>query len=295
MKTRPAILLDQHNALFLLFQRQAKYERGALKRLIWARESRLLKEYETSLLQQYDEVLAVTDNDRDVLLGLLETNKDQKKCATVTTVPICVDPDKQPLIRQSNSAPVIIHLGTMFWPPNIEGVMWFTGQVLPRIVDSFPDIKFIVAGKNPPEEIKELGSKYAPFGRNIEVTGFVPDPNPLLAMSEVFIVPLLAGGGMRVKILDAWLWGIPIVSTRIGAEGIQYREGENILIADDSAEYAEAVIGILNNPKLAGTLRRNGREWVEAHYDWRKEYTKTDAVYQRMARICRQEELTNSV
>lgn len=95
------------------------------------------------------------------------------------------------------------------------------------------------------------------------------------------MVPLFAAGGMRVKILDAWSWGLPIVSTTIGAEGIDYRDGENILIADEPEQFAAAICRLLTCPELAGMLRTNGRRWVEQHYDWRKMYRQWDEVYVR--------------
>jgi glycosyltransferase involved in cell wall biosynthesis len=107
----------------------------------------------------------------------------------------------------------------------------------------------------------------------------VDDPTPLLAETAVFIVPLHAGGGMRVKILDAWTWGLPIVSTTIGAEGIAIRPGENILIADAAPAFAEALIRLLQNPTQAETIAQAGRAWVERHYNWRTVYPAWDQIY----------------
>ena len=111
------------------------------------------------------------------------------------------------------------------------------------------------------------------------MTGYVPDPKPYLAETGVFIVPLRAGGGMRVKIIDAWSWGLPLVSTSIGAEGIEVAEGENILIGDTPAALAEAVVRVLQDPALGERLRKQGRAWVEAHYHWRNVYTLWENVY----------------
>ena len=96
---------------------------------------------------------------------------------------------------------------------------------LTRVV---PDARFVIIGKNPPEEVTALSNG---DGR-IQVTGYVSDPSPYLVETAAFIVPLHAGGGMRVKIPDAWCWGLPVVSTPIGAEGIDVRAGQNILIED---------------------------------------------------------------
>jgi glycosyltransferase involved in cell wall biosynthesis len=102
---------------------------------------------------------------------------------------------------------------------------------------------------------------------------------PYLRETAVFIVPLHAGGGMRVKIVDGWSWGLPIVSTTIGAEGIGYTDGQDIVIADTAEEFAQATIDLLANPVRAAQLGQQGRVTLEAHYDWRKTYQLWDEVY----------------
>ena len=116
----------------------------------------------------------------------------------------------------------------------------------------------------------------------ITVTGYVADATPYLAAADAFVVPLHAGGGMRVKILDAWLWGLPIVSTPIGAEGIDLRDGENILIAGDARAFAAATLRCLSDLALNARLRTAGRAWVEEKYAWQVVYRRVDAVYDRL-------------
>ena len=116
----------------------------------------------------------------------------------------------------------------------------------------------------------------------IVVTGYVADPLPYLETADVFVVPLFSGGGMRVKILDAWLWGLPIVSTPLGAEGIEAQDGENILLAADAPAFAAAVLRLLTDPDLNTRLRAAGRALVEQTYAWQVVYRKVDAVYARL-------------
>ena len=105
-----------------------------------------------------------------------------------------------------------------------------------------------------------------------------------MADTAVFIVPLHAGGGMRVKIIDAWSWGLPVVSTTIGAEGIQYEDGKDILIADSDRAFAEAVTRLLAQPELGNHLGQAGRRKVETVYDWRRAYRAWDAIYPAVAK-----------
>lgn len=271
---RPLTVLDQHNALYRVVERQARCETGPLKQTLWLGEARRLQRYEAHLLRTFDQVLTVSDVDRDALLDVLPVDDRTAVADHLHVLPICVDPAAQPPVAPAVAAPEILHLGTMFWPPNVEGVVWFAREVLPRIRERVPDVRFTIAGKQPPPLVEALARE-----PGVVVTGFVPDPRPLLERCAVFVVPLRAGGGMRVKILDAWQWGLPIVSTTIGAEGIHLRAGENILLADTPAEFADAVTAVLNDAALALRLRENGRGWVETHYNWRTTYPKIAALY----------------
>ena len=280
-KRPPQLVLDQHNALHLLVQRQARYERGPA-RWLWQREAARLRRYEAELCRQFDHVLAVTAEDRQALLGLLSADEAAAIDARMTVVPICVDPGEQPPLRLVAQGAHILHLGTMFWPPNVEGVLWFAREVLPLVLREVPDACFTVAGKNPPTAVRALAEAGSPVAEHVSVTGFVADPQPLLERSRAFIVPVRSGGGMRVKILDGWQWGLPVVSTTMGAEGIATRPGENILLADTPVAFAEAVVRVLKEDDVAQCLRRYGRSWVATHYDWRREYGRVNGLYQEL-------------
>ncbi|MFC1922187.1 glycosyltransferase family 4 protein [Chloroflexota bacterium] len=267
------LVLDEHNACFQIFQRLAQGEKNPFKRLILEREWRALKRYEGQACAQFDHVVTVTQEDRACLEGLVNGRGQQK--TKFFTIPICVDPQGVKPVAPVPGSQDVLHLGTMFWLPNVEGVMWFANEVWSKIIAQIPDATFTIVGKKPPTAIEKLKN----LKINIQVTGYVPDPSPYLEQAGVFIVPLLSGSGMRVKILDAWRWGLPIVSTQVGAEGINYRDGENILIADTPDEFANAVVNILTNQELAESLRENGRRWVEQHYDWQIIYKTWDTVY----------------
>jgi glycosyltransferase involved in cell wall biosynthesis len=163
-------------------------------------------------------------------------------------------------------------LAGMHWPPNAEGARWFAEHILPQIRAGAPHAQFLAVGRQPPESVRATTPA-------VEAPGYVDDPAPYWARSQVFVVPLRAGGGMRVKILDAWARGVPVVSTTIGAEGLVYRDGEDILIADTPEAFAAAVLAILHNSALAAGLSAAGRANIEAHYDWRRTYAAWDSVY----------------
>lgn len=272
---RPHTLLDQHNAVYLLTQRIAETERNLVRRLIAAREARAFARYERTMCREFDAILTVTAEDREHLLKLFAPHEREYLAARFTEVPICGDPEAvSPVIHRESEQPTMLHLGTMFWPPNANGVLWFVREVLPLIHRQVPNARFVVAGKNPPPEVQALAAD-----PRVEVTGYVADPMPYLEAADAFVIPLHAGGGMRVKIVDAWLWGLPIVSTPVGAEGIRVQDGENILLAEDAPAFAQAVVRLLTEPDLNRRLRVAGRAWVEANYAWQVVYRKVDKVY----------------
>ena len=119
----------------------------------------------------------------------------------------------------------------------------------------------------------------------VDVLGYVEDLRPYLAETAVFVVPLHAGAGMRVKIVDAWCWGLPIVSTTVGAEGISVRDGENILLADGPQAFADAVVRLLDDTDLQSRVRSAGRRWVEGEYDWKRVYGAWDGIYSRLLKM----------
>lgn len=275
---RPRTLLDEHNAIYLLARRMADTEANGLRRAIVAREARAFLRYEAAMCRAYDAVLTVTREDQDRLLALYPPDQRAAMAKKFTVVPISVDPDQvSPVAHRNGDGPTVLHLGTMFWPPNIAGVLWFARQVLPLIHGQMPEARFVVVGKNPPPAVQALAAD-----PRVQVTGYVADPAPYLATADAFVVPLHAGGGMRVKILNAWLWGLPVVSTPIGAEGIKVRDGENILIASDASAFAQATLRLLTDAALNRQLRANGRGWVKANYAWQAVYRRVDEVYARL-------------
>ncbi|HOM73350.1 MAG TPA: glycosyltransferase family 4 protein, partial [Armatimonadota bacterium] len=135
-------------------------------------------------------------------------------------------------------------------------------------------VRLVVAGSNPPDEIKLLSER----DNSIEVTGFVEDIRTVASRAAVFIVPLRSGSGLRVKILNALSMGLPVVSTSVGCEGIGTEAGRHLLVADTPDDFAEAVIRILSNHKLRVELGQEGREFVLANYSWDSIYKRIDAA-----------------
>lgn len=266
-------ILDAHNALWLLYKRLWETTPVGPRKWLLGRDWRLLKAYEGRLVRQFDAVLAVSHEDKAAL------QQAAGQAVDIAVIPIAIDTGEVKMIKREAEPAHILHLGTMYWPPNIDAVKWFVHQVYPLIRQQRPDVQFDVVGARPPAELLALNDA----GLGINVTGYVEDPTPCQRQAAVVVIPLLAGGGMRVKILNALAEGIPIVSTALGCEGIQVTPGKDILIGNAPEEFAAEVLRVLDNPALGNQLSANGRRLVEEMYDYRKACRPLDDVYARAA------------
>jgi polysaccharide biosynthesis protein PslH len=263
-------VLDLHNALWLLYKRLAETTSSRAQKALLNRDWPLLKRYEGTLCRNFDAVLAVSGEDRAALEDAMGGPRDD-----LLVVPITIDGDAVPAVERAPDASRLLHIGTMYWPPNIEGVTWFLDQILPQIRAARPDVGFDCVGARPPAALTDRNSA----GAGVNVTGYVDDVGPYLRGAAVFVVPLLAGGGMRVKILNALAQGLPIVTTRLGCEGIALEHGVHALIADTPAEFAAATLRLLNDRAAADALGRNARALFEQRYDYRAALKPMDVIY----------------
>ncbi|GMQ78309.1 MAG: glycosyltransferase family 4 protein [Anaerolineae bacterium] len=267
-------VLDQHNSVFLIPLRLSMGSSNPLKRALLAEESRRLADYERETCQQFDHVVWVTAEDQRAMKKISNKNGYLRDDPII---PICVDPEARNEISFNNAAKRVTFLGGLHWPPNSEGIRWFYHEVWAIVQKKAPDSTLTVIGKHPPSSLVKAQRN----NQNIEVSGYSADPNRYLEETAAFIVPLHAGGGMRVKIVDAWSWGLPVVSTAVGAEGINSKDGDDILIADSPEEFADAVLMLLQDREYARILAKAGRKSVELNYDWRQVYKLWDQVYPR--------------
>lgn len=275
-RQRPAVVLDQHNAVFQIPRRLAQHETNPLKRALLALEGRKLARYETEVCQRFNHVVWVAEEDQGALRAQMTNSQSAMRNSQWTTIPICVDPDESGMIRRRPDARRVTFLGGLHWPPNTEGVLWFARDVWPLVSHQVPGALLTIIGRNPSPELMSHTSRLT----NCEVTGYIRNLTPYLVETAVFIVSLHAGGGMRVKILDAWCWGLPVVTTSVGAEGIRVLDGANALVADTVDGFTEVVVRVLREPELAARLAMGGRRTLEACYDWRKVYQAWDQVYE---------------
>jgi polysaccharide biosynthesis protein PslH len=183
----------------------------------------------------------------------------------VSSVPTGVDTDFfRPSGTVSRKPGSIVFTGSMDWMPNEDGMVWFVEEILPRIERAVPEATLTIVGRNPTSRVKALAD-----GRpRISVTGTVPDVRPYLEAASVVVVPLRVGGGTRIKIYEAMGMERAVVSTTIGAEGLDVRDGKHIVLADDPDAFADAVIGLLRSPERAADIGHASASHVRTHFGW---------------------------
>jgi len=173
----------------------------------------------------------------------------------------------------------ILFVGTMNYFPNIDGALFMAQSIMPHIWRLDPDIRLCIAGRNIPKHIRDLGAD-----QRIEIIADHPDIKVVVAECSVSVVPLRLGGGTRIKILEAFGLGLPVVSTAKGCEGLAVEDGRHLIIRDNPEEFAAAVATVVNDHELADSLRQNGRMLVEARYDWQKIF---ESAEEQMLKVVR--------
>lgn len=250
-------LLFEHNVEALIWERMAANASGLRRLHLWD-QWRRMERWERRLASQFDGVVAVSEEDAALLRDRLRLRN------VLGSVPTGVDTIYFSTAPRKPSRRSLLFLGSMDWMPNIDAMAWFLPEVYPLIKRRHPDVTLVIAGRNPSPGTRRL----AAGDPSIHITGTVPDVRPYLAGAEIMIVPLRVGGGTRVKIFEGMAAGAPVVSTRVGAEGLPITNGENILLADGAAPFADAVSSLLDVPVAAQAIGEAGRALVRARFGW---------------------------
>lgn len=249
------VVLFQHNVESEIWRRHAETEKNSAKRKIYAMECRKMLAYEKSAVQRFPHVIAVSEHDRKLMSAWVDPSR-------VTVVPTGVDLRQyQPDFSERDLQPLVMFVGAMDWEPNIDAVEFFCHEVWPVVLAQIPQAKFRIVGRNPDRRVQRFA------GDSIEVTGRVPAVIDQLREAAVVIVPLRIGGGTRLKIYEAMAAGKAIVSTSVGAEGLDVHRGRDIVLADTPAAFAEAILMLLESSEIRKRYERAAAE-LAARYDW---------------------------
>ena len=251
------IVLRAQNVEYKLWETIRDQSRNIFSRFYLKSAIRKLRSFEERMIAKLDGIIALTDNDRIIFESI-------SRKTPIETIPIGFDQsttENYSFTKQYEHEPIVYHLGSMDWRPNIQGVNWFMQEVLPILVCLQPRVQISLAGKNMPTSIFESATK------NVVVDGEVECALRYVEDKSILIVPLLSGSGIRVKIIEAMSLGKAIVSTSLGAQGINYTNGENILIADTPEEFASTISLVYANAELRKELGQNARELALNEFD----------------------------
>jgi glycosyltransferase involved in cell wall biosynthesis len=249
------VIIDHHNAEHLILQRYAALERNPAKKLYAWLESRKIRAWEQKACERAAVALDCSARDLDVLRSLAPQTQ-------FFVVPNVVDVNHYRPDPGREQPHTIVFQGGMDWYPNRDAVQFFIAEILPQVRSSFSDVKFIVAGRNPPEAFRRQCEATA----GVVFTGTVDDMRSVIARAAISVVPLRIGSGTRLKILEAAAMGKAIVSTSLGAEGLDFRSSDDILIADRAPDFAAAVTTLLADAVARRRIGLAARQRVEELY-----------------------------
>ncbi|WP_297091389.1 glycosyltransferase family 4 protein [uncultured Draconibacterium sp.] len=248
------VVYRAHNIEFEIWERAAQLERG-WKRFYLNNLSKRIKRFETALLNTYDLLVPITGRDGQILDRL--GNKKEKHISQTGI-------DTEQLVPNNTKLefPSLFHMGSLEWAPNQEGILWFIENCWPLIHEKYPRLRFYVAGRNAPGWlIDKLSVKGVVF------EGEVADAYEFMNTKAIMLVPLFSGSGMRIKIIEGMALGKSIISTPIGAEGINVTNGTNVLIAQNVNEFVDAVEKLVENRELFNGIGKNAMEFIHENFD----------------------------
>ena len=266
--SRARVVLRAHNIEHLIWKRIKQASRNPLKKFYLNHLYKTLERYEKTVLNRFDGVLPITE--KDAAFFRQHTRKP------IVTIPFGVSPVPFSGIEKVPAENALFHIGAMNWMPNEEGIRWFLKKVWPLLTRRFPEMKLYLAGRAMPPWLLNLHEK------NITVIGEVESARDFIASKSISIVPLFSGSGVRIKIIESMSLGKAVVSTSTGAEGIDYSDGEDILIADTAAAFAEAVARLYQNPEEALRMGKNARHLIETKHNSPKIIERLEAFYEEI-------------
>ncbi|MFL6332376.1 MAG: glycosyltransferase [Pyrinomonadaceae bacterium] len=257
-KGRPPVVLDWHNVESEVMTRYAARAGGALRRAYARRTARQLARLETRALRDFDAHLTVSERDRAQLLAL-----DAGAPAYVVENGVAAAHFADQGSAPEGAPRRILFVGSMDYHANVDAVVAFAREAWPLLAESLPSLTFSIVGREPAAEVRELSAL-----PRVEVSGTVEDVRPFYRGALASVVPLRVGGGSRLKILEAMAAGVPVVSTRLGAEGIEARDGAEIMLAETAVEFREALARLASDDGLRRDIAAAAREFVRSRYDW---------------------------
>lgn len=252
--SKAKVVLRAHNVEHVIWRRVAESTRRGIKRWYLKHLALTLRAYELEHMNDYDGVVCITRNDADYF-------RQQGYRRPVTAIPFGVEPEDVPCVEVEPAS--LFHIGAMDWMPNRESVEWLLDEVWPVVHREVPQARLYLAGRRMPRKWMEASIE------GVNVVGEVPDAGHFIAGKQINVVPLLSGSGIRVKIIEAMAAGKAVVTTTVGAQGIDFTEGENLLVADTPQQFAAQIKRLVEDQEYCRSVGAAAARLVAERYDVR--------------------------
>lgn len=263
----PSVLFE-HNVEAEIFERHARSDPGWIRRKFMGYQAAKMRRFEGWAGRQFTRVVAVSDRDRKQYI-------QRYGWEHVNVIDTAVDIEYYTPQAVERDPGTVVFVGSLDWLPNVDGLVWFVADVWPMVREHCPQARLRLVGRNPGPEIQGLAQQ-----PGVELVGTVPDTRPWLSKSEISVVPLRIGGGTRLKIFEAMAMGLPVVSTTLGAEGLQVENGVDVVLADEARSLAEALVDLLRSPAKRAAIGGSARRLVEREFS-------AESVARQFESICR--------
>jgi glycosyltransferase involved in cell wall biosynthesis len=267
-QTNAKSLLSLQNVDSNIWRRLREQTSNPVRKCLFQTQEHAFRRYERTMSGGFDLVACASEVDRDLMGGICPG-------LSAEVIPNGVDIELYQPDHELEEETTLIYTGSMDWFPNEDAAIYFIEEILPIIQTKCQNLKFYVVGQSPTERLKRYGNR-----PGVVVTGRVDDVKPYFARATVYVVPLRIGGGTRLKILEALAMGKAVVSTSVGAEGLNLTAGDGIMIADEPAKFADGVFQLMEDKSMRRELGENGRRRVKTEYDWRRIGEKLQGMYE---------------
>lgn len=254
--SKAKIVLRSHNVEHQIWERHLENEKTSLKKTYLTLQNKRLKQFEINAFNQVDAIVTITDEDKKTITSI-SPKTPLHTCLTGINL------NSYRFVEEVKHVNTLFHFASMDWMPNIEAVDWFMDKVWQDVLKNKPDAQLILAGRGMPDRFKKLASN------NITIIEDVKDSKEFYATYDIMLVPLWSGSGLRIKLVEGLAYGKAIITTSIGAEGIPYSNGKNMLIADTANDFSKAILDVLNNSSLKQDLQKSARALAESHFDYK--------------------------
>ncbi|MFT6996708.1 MAG: glycosyltransferase involved in cell wall biosynthesis [Cryomorphaceae bacterium] len=262
------VVLHEHNAEFVMWERLAEIENNPIKKALIKLEAGRIKRAEKMYAEDASIVFAAPNDIEE--LAKIGVDRDKLKPTYHLGEDFLLE---RPDLEFDQTEKALLFVGTLTWEANVDGLIWFLDEIYPLVLKNHPDIHFYIVGKNPDQRLISRAQKFD----SVELTGFVEELEPYFKKARAFVIPLRFGSGIKVKLLNAMYRGIPIVTTPIGTEGLEVVSGRDLFCTQSEEEQVAAITTLVESKSKWESLRNHSRE-IAKNYTWKKLLSDHDEV-----------------